>query len=165
MKHRRYWDVPRIAYEVTALLAAGDDAIAEAACKELKPAGLAELVITLGAHARHAAWTAHSPARAPVIIFRQHMALMHQLGSSSARDLATTALQAGIIEWPAQLGPDDAASLRDAARCLAGIIIATMTEAGWNRRAVTIMCRRAGSPGTSSATGPTSATSPMSATA
>jgi hypothetical protein len=126
---RRRWDAPRIAFELTAAVADGDHVAVAETWKGLDSRGLADLVICLGGHARHAALTATMlGGNVPVTPARQVMALYH-LCRPPARDLAARALS--DHPRPAAGDPGAAPAMREAALGLAGIIVATLSDAGW----------------------------------
>jgi hypothetical protein len=137
---RRRWDAPRIAFELTAAVADGDHAAIAETWKGLDSRGLADLIICLGAHARHAAWTATMlGGNSPVTPARQMMALYH-LCRPPARDLAARALS--DHPRPAAADPGAGPAMREAALGLAGVIVATLWDAGWPRPYIAVNRRR-----------------------
>lgn len=137
-----YWEAPRLAFGLTAAVAGQDHAAIAEAWDGLDSRGLADLVTCLGAHARQAARAAGlmrgDAAASPA---RQLMAL-HHLSDPPASDLACTAIRSGVFRRPAAPDPAAEPALREAALCLAGVIIATLAGAGWPRPYVAGRCRR-----------------------
>jgi hypothetical protein len=138
-----YWDAPRLAYALTAVVADDDHAAIEATWKGLDSIGLAGLVFCLGSHARNAAWIAGmmggGAAASPG---RQMMALHHLSRRPAASILAVTAMRSDAFQLPAAPDAEAEPVIREAALCLAAVIIWTLAGAGWPRLYVASYCRR-----------------------
>jgi hypothetical protein len=130
------WRGPQSAYELTAAVAVRDTAAADAVLEGQEPGELWGVCTALGAQARHAAWVTRADRLA-----QQDRAATELAGLPGAAAIASHALMPEPRRVPRQWPSER--DLVAAARCLAGITVATMQAAGWSGPSVAVLCRRA----------------------